>query len=248
MKYLIGNWKMHTSVSEAVQLAGRIEDGIEDLHRGGYDLPTVILCPPFTALTAVGDVIDGRNAVLGAQDVHEAEEGAQTGEIAASMLKGLVEYVIIGHSERRAAGETDQQIQQKLARVAEAGLAPILCVGETDPSDQAGKAIIAQLDAAFVEKPAREFEQLIIAYEPAWEIGTEKTADPTDVTQAAATIHGWLEEHGAGDADVVYGGSVTGENASLLTGITEIDGFLVGHVSLDPQGFITILDRMTRHE
>jgi triosephosphate isomerase len=248
MKYLIGNWKMNATVPEAVQLAGRIEDGIEDLNRGGRELPAVVLCPPYTALTAIGDVIDPRLLALGAQDIHWDESGPQTGEISAQMLEGLVEYVLVGHSERRMAGETEEQVQQKMVRAAEAGLTPVLCVGEDDPSEAAGQSVLAQLDSAFVEKSPAEFDRLIIAYEPVYAIGSDKPADPPHVDTVAATIHGWLEERGAGDAAVLYGGSITGENASLYTGITSIDGFLVGGTSLDPQGFITILDRMGRHE
>ncbi len=240
MQYVVGNWKMHLTVPEAVALAGRIEDGLAHLAAGGVDLPRVVICPPFTALSAVSDVLDGRTVALGAQTSHWADHGAHTGEISPEQLKGLVEYVIVGHSERRAAGETDEVVARKLAAVVRAGLIPILCVGETEASPDAEKHTLAQLRAGLADVDPSLLESLLVAYEPAEDIGNGRPAETGQVTEMTAALHSELSDLKA-DAAVLYGGSVDQDNVEDFIKIPKLDGLLVGGASLSDQQFIAIV-------
>jgi triosephosphate isomerase (TIM) len=243
------NWKMHTTPGDAGELA-RVIDA-----RTRVVGVTRVICPPFTSLAAVTDALadDGSAAAVGAQDVHHELAGAYTGAISAPMLEGLATWVILGHSERRRdAGETDPLIGRKLARALDAGLRPILCVGEQLDERDAGRAIdvvASQLRGTLADHdPAALSEgRLVIAYEPVWAIGTGRTATGADAAGMADAIRatladlGWLEE--AADVPVLYGGSVTSVNIGEFLTEPAIDGALVGGASLKPDEMAGIVAR-----
>lgn len=246
MHYVVGNWKMYTTVPEAVALAGRIEDGLADAAIGGAELPQVVICPPFIALSAINDTLDGRTVALGAQDAHWEAHGPYTGEISPVQLKGLVEYVIVGHSERRAAGETDTIVAQKVAAVVQAGLTPILCVGETEASPEAEQQTLAQLRSGLSELDPSMVESLLVAYEPAEDIGNGRPAETGQVTEMVAALHSELADLKA-DASVLYGGSVDKDNVKDFVDIPKLDGLLIGGASLSDQQFISIVAKVAQH-
>ncbi|HEY2888580.1 MAG TPA: triose-phosphate isomerase [Candidatus Limnocylindrales bacterium] len=240
---IAANWKMHTTPSDAGDLATTIAarthvDGVER-----------VICPPFVCLAAVRDALAaaaaGASVGVGAQNVHHELTGAYTGEIGATMLVGLATWVIVGHSERRRdAGETDELIGRKLGRAIDAGLRPILCVGEQLDEREAGQAeavVAAQLRgslASFADPGALETSGLVVAYEPVWAIGTGRTARGSDAAAMADAIRAAVGALGsgfariAGDLPVLYGGSVTAATAGEFLTEPAIDGALVGGASL----------------
>lgn len=232
MKYVVGNWKMNTTVREAVTLAGRIEDSLRD-QLGEQDLPEVVLCPPFIALSPVQDVLDGTTISLGAQDCHWADHGAHTGEISATMLKTLVRYCLIGQNERRKASETDEHVARKVGAAARAGLIPIICVGEEDPNDIAIEHVAEQLDFALAEVDVPKLDTLLVAYEPEWATGSDVAADTNQVAEVTARLTEQLAEAGAARSVVLYGGNVTATTVGTFDGIPHLAGVLVGRSSLD---------------
>lgn len=242
MKYLIGNWKMHTTVPEAVALAGRLEDAVGDAARAGKSLETVVVCPPFVALTAVRDVLDDRTLRVGAQDCHWEDAGAHTGEVSAEMLRDVAEFVLLGHSERRAAGEDNDQIAKKVAAAARAGLTPVLCVGEPNPDDVATQHAEEELRAGLTELDANSDHHLLVAYEPVWAVGSGKAAESKHVGEVVTHLRSVLAELGHGPAEVLYGGSVTRQNASEFAAVDGLDGLLVGGASLNPGEFAGIIE------
>lgn len=244
MKYLVGNWKMHTTVPQAVTLAGKLEDAVEDLGRGGRDVPEVVICPPFPALTAVSDVLAGRTIQLGAQDCHWEDSGPYTGEVSPVMLADLAKFVIIGHSERRRAGERSETIAKKVAAAARHGLAPILCVGETAPDDVATQHAEDELRDGLAELDAESKHHLVVAYEPVWAVGTGNAADANHIREVAAHLRSVLAELDHAPASLLYGGSVTRDNAAQFTEIAELDGLLVGGASLDAAEFQGVAEAM----
>jgi triosephosphate isomerase len=246
MQYVVGNWKMHTTVPEAVALAGRIGDGLEDLLRGGAELPQVVICPPFIALSPISDVLDTRTLSLGAQTSHWEPHGSFTGEVAPEQLKGLVEYVMVGHSERRAAAEADPIVAHKLAGIVRAGLTPILCVGETEASPDAEAHTLQQLRDALSEIDPSKIESLLVAYEPVWAIGTGQPAEIGHVTEVVTAIHSELADLQC-DAAVLYGGSVDKDNVKDFLDIPDLNGVLVGGASLSDQQFISIVNTVASH-
>jgi triosephosphate isomerase len=250
MPLCVGNWKMFGTLAEARPLATGVRDGL----RRTKDVETV-LCPPFTALQAVGEVLVGSSVVLGAQNCHPEPSGAHTGEIAPPMLAELgCRYVILGHSERRReAGETDELINRKVRSALAHGLTPILCVGETAEERRQGltfTTVEGQLRAGLADVPAEAIAGLVLAYEPVWAIGTGANATPSQAAEVHGYLRGLLSELASKDAAsairIVYGGSVKGENAELLAAESEIDGALVGGASLNAQGFVTIVKKTAR--
>jgi triosephosphate isomerase len=242
---MAGNWKMNHNHLEAIQVVQKL--GFR-LDQKDYDRVDVVVCPPFTALRSVQTTIDGDRLQigLGAQNCHWEPSGAYTGEISPPMLAKLnVKYVIVGHSERREMfGETDEMVSKKLRAVLGAGMAPILCVGETLEEREQGATdtkVKGQIEAAFARLPIDDAARCIVAYEPIWAIGTGQSASPDD---ANATI-GVIREHirvGLGDvlADglrILYGGSVKPGNVADLMAMPQIDGGLVGGSCLDPDDF-----------
>ncbi len=245
MKWVVGNWKMHTTAQEAKLLARRLR---EELYEP--ELPRrvrVILCPPFTSLCSVRDALRGSWLQWGAQNCHEELEGAFTGEISVRMLTALgCSAVIVGHSERRRdAGESTERIARKLRRVLQSGLWAILCVGETLAQRRARRirAVLKyQLYSALQGLEPQQWESLLVAYEPVWAIGTGQAAKPEHIRQAHALVAELLAHLGApGHVPILYGGSVTAENAQQILQLPEVDGVLVGSASLDAWQFCTIV-------
>jgi triosephosphate isomerase (TIM) len=237
-----GNWKMNKTGAEAREHVARLRALL-----GDGDLPAdVAVCPPFTALEAAVEAASGSRVAVYAQAVHEAPSGAHTGEIAAPMIVATgAEGTLVGHSERRAAGETDAQVAARVRAALDAGLSVVLCVGESLAQREAGETEAwcdGQVRAALAEVAADEVGALAIAYEPIWAIGTGRTATPD--TAQAACAHVRAVAAGALDPAalrVLYGGSVTPDNARDLMAQADIDGALVGGASLDPDGFAAIV-------
>jgi triosephosphate isomerase (TIM) len=238
-----GNWKMNGSIAASEALISGIVAGVPE--GSGFRL---LVCPPFPYLAAVASQFAGSAVALGAQNVSEHESGAFTGETAASMLKDVgCEYVIVGHSERRAIyGETSAQVAAKFMAAQAAGITPILCVGETLAEREAGtteKVIDEQLDAVLDTAGAAAFAAAVIAYEPVWAIGTGMTATPEQAQDVHRHIRARLAAQDAELAEtvqVLYGGSMKGENAPGLLCMPDIDGGLIGGASLKASDFLAI--------
>ncbi len=239
-----GNWKMNGSRESARVLVEGIKAGLGSV--GGVD---VVVCPPSVYLSEVGQLLAGAPIKLGAQNVSEQSGGAFTGEISALMLADVgCQYVIVGHSERRALyGEDDATIAKKVIAVANAGLIPILCVGELLEEREAGvteRVVACQLDVLLESQDGlAALSQAVIAYEPVWAIGTGMTATP----EQAQDVHSFIRQRiAAKDANlassvqILYGGSVKGANAAELFANEDIDGGLIGGASLSAEEFLTI--------
>jgi len=240
-KIVAGNWKMNKNHEEAAELAGRVVR-----LSGGVEGVDVVLCPPFTSIQAVAAVVGGTPVKIGGQNMHWEEKGAYTGEISANMLLTLgCGYVILGHSERRGYfGETDEVVARKLNAALNAGLVPIVCVGETKDEREEGiteRVIETQVRGALEGLAPERFDGTIIAYEPVWAIGTGLTATVEQAQDAHGFIRGILGDmFGADIAEktrIQYGGSVKPSNAGELFGEPDIDGGLIGGAALDPESF-----------
>ncbi len=240
-----GNWKMNGSDDVSAALVSGIVAGVPE--GSGFRL---LVCPPFPYLASVAGQIAGTQVALGAQNVSEHEVGAFTGETAASMLKDVgCEYVIVGHSERRAMYfESSDQVAAKFQATQSAGMTPILCVGETLEEREAGKTetvIDEQLDAVLSATGIDAFEPAVIAYEPVWAIGTGLTATPEQAQDVHRHIRARLAKHSAAVAknvQILYGGSMKGENAPGLLSMPDIDGGLIGGASLKVSDFLVIAE------
>jgi triosephosphate isomerase (TIM) len=245
-KIIAGNWKMNKTQAEARTL-------VEDLLReiGKFDAAEIVVCPPFTALAAVSELLGtGTTIRLGAQNMHEAASGAYTGEISAAMLRELyVRYVILGHSERRQYfHENNATVNRKTKAALAAELRPIVCIGETLPERESNKwksVLEKQLKEGLAGFNDKELANVILAYEPVWAIGTGVTASPAQAEEAHQFIRQVLASHfsqtAADHMRIQYGGSVKPENAKELLGQPNIDGALVGGASLDARGFTAII-------
>lgn len=241
-RLVIGNWKMHGSRSGSHALSKEIASG---LAAGAVSVSVeVVLCPPSLFIDSVAAAVGDKDIALGAQNVCEYEDGAYTGEVSGSMLREFgVTYVLVGHSERRRYfREDDRQVADKFAAAQNAGLIPVLCIGESLAERQAGEteAILErQLQAVFETVDSKQMQNVVIAYEPVWAIGTGEVATPALVEQVAATVRAKIR--GAGDScRLLYGGSVTPDNAQQLFAVPGIDGLLVGGASLDADKFVSI--------
>ena len=238
---IVGNWKMNLIPSQSAELAA----GIRSRLSGVADI-SVVVCPTSVALPTVSEVLAGSGIAVGAQNIHHENEGAYTGEISAAMVRELCDFVIVGHSERRAEfGETDELVARKLATAVSAGLTPILCVGETlsdrsrgDAEDVVSDQLLAGLSR--VDGTAG----VIVAYEPVWAIGTGESATPEIAQSMMAVLRSTLRS-GLGDAysstPCLYGGSVNPDNIGELIGQADIDGALVGGASLYADSFSDIV-------
>ncbi len=239
-----GNWKMHLTVPAALGLARAIREGLP-----AAPAAEVILFPPATALWPLHQLLaDEMRMALGAQTVHWAAEGAHTGEIAVTMLADCCTHVLVGHSERRRdAGETDVVVRRKLEAVLAGGLHPMVAVGETLAERESGRmaeVVRRQTAAAFAGLPPAAVERCTIAYEPVWAIGTGQVATIEDASAAIRSIRDALASAAGPEANsvrILYGGSVTPENATPLFAAPGIDGGLVGGASLDPAAFLAIV-------
>jgi triosephosphate isomerase len=235
---LAGNWKMNMTIAEAT-------DFVRSIRRGLNEIKTVdrVICPPFTALAALKELLSATEIGLGAQNMHWEEEGAYTGEISPVMLKELCQYVILGHSERRALfGETDKGVNRKIKAALAHGLLPIVCVGETESEYDAGsteQVVGGQVRGCLAGLTAGQVAGLVIAYEPVWAIGTGKAATPAGAGSVIGltirgTIAGLYDEATAQAVRVQYGGSVKPSNVAEFMAHPDIDGALVGGASLKP--------------
>lgn len=244
-KVIAGNWKMNMLPNETIDFIQELTPLVKDTKN------EVILCVPYIDLFYALLHVQDTNIKIGAQNMHWEEKGAYTGEISGKMLKSIgVEYVIIGHSERRQYfAETDETVNKKIKSALANGLKPIVCVGETLEQREAGQTeqiVTSQIEKAFKDIPASLLEQIIIAYEPIWAIGTGKTATKEDANTTIMQIRKKLAEiYGQNEADGViiqYGGSVKSSNAKELFEMSDIDGGLVGGASLKADEFSKIVN------
>lgn len=244
------NWKMHNTVAQALNLTNELLPGLEAVS--GVEK---LICPTATALMPLSAILDGRAVALGAQNLHWEEQGAFTGELSPSMIAEFCSYVIVGHSERREIfEESDADVNLKLKAARAVNLIPILCVGESLAENEAGRAaevIIRQLRAALTDVQFTEANQLVVAYEPIWAIGTGKAATPKDTNTllrnvVRPTLANLFGESIAQAIRVLYGGSVKAANAASFFNEDEIDGALVGGASLKANEFIGITQAAAR--
>ena len=243
-KVIAGNWKMNKSPNDVKTFMEKFPTLVKDADA------EVVLCVPYIDLKTALDLAAGTNVKIGAQNMHYEEKGAFTGEISPKMLKDInVEYVIIGHSERREYyKETDESVNRKLKAAFEYGLKPILCVGETLSQREEGVTktfVTTQVEKALDGLTNNQVASTIIAYEPIWAIGTGKTASKEDANE----VCGWIREkvrelygNAADEVVIQYGGSVKSSNAKELFSMSDIDGGLVGGASLDPEEFSKIVN------
>ena len=240
---IAGNWKMHKTLAEARDLAREIVRGVNPETRA-----EVVLAPPYTALSAVAAELTVSKVKLAAQDAFWEEKGAFTGAIAPGMLADAgCSYVIVGHSERRQLfGETDETVNRKVKAVLAAGMRPLMCVGETLAEREAGRTfqvVETQVLNGLAGFPVAEHERLVIAYEPVWAIGTGKTATPDQAQEVHRLIRNLLADTlGTADIRILYGGSVTPDNAAILLAEPDLDGALVGGASLKAASFLGIIN------
>lgn len=245
-RYLIaGNWKMNKTASEGIDLVREIHQTV-----GSQSDVTVVVCPPFTALEGCGKALEGSTIHVGGQNMYPENEGAFTGEISPVMLRSLFcNFVILGHSERREYfAETDAFINRKVLAALESSLKPILCVGERleeREADQTKDVVKTQLEGGLVGVSAELAENVVIAYEPVWAIGTGKTATPEMAQEVHHFIRQWLSgrfgETAAAKIRILYGGSMKPGNAKDLLSQEDIDGGLIGGASLQAKPFIELV-------
>jgi triosephosphate isomerase len=238
------NWKMNKTIEEAEAFLGEFLPAAGDAAE-----PEVVICPAFTALKAVVELCLQSRVRVAAQNMHQEPAGAFTGEVSAPMLAELgVDSVVLGHSERRQHfAESDDALSRKVPAALEVGLEPILCVGETESQRDGGEtedALRRQVEADLAAVGDDRLADVVIAYEPVWAIGTGRTATPQQAAEAISFIRSLVESRSGEAAErirILYGGSVTPDNASELLGRPEIDGALVGGASLDPHAFAAIV-------
>ncbi|MBR2427659.1 MAG: triose-phosphate isomerase [Lentisphaeria bacterium] len=244
--FIAGNWKMNKTAAEAKALCEALKESLAPLA-GKVE---VAVCPTFTSLATAVEVLKGSNVKVGAQNIHWAENGAFTGEISGAMLKEIgVEYVIIGHSERRQYfGETDETVNKRMQAALANGLKPILCIGETLEEREGNKTeavLEQQIKGAFADICECKMDQITIAYEPVWAIGTGKTATPEMAEETHAFIRktiAALYNQEIADAMVIqYGGSMKPENAQALVAQADIDGGLIGGAALKADSFTALV-------
>lgn len=243
---IAGNWKMNKTIGESIQMIKKLKLQLTNIH-----YVDIVVCPPFTALAAVNGILRDSNIKLGAQDLHWEQKGAFTGEVSANMLIDAgCQYVIIGHSERRQYfGETDQTVNRKIKAALACGLIPIVCVGEKLKEREAGNTesvVEEQVTGALSGLFKNEIQNLIIAYEPVWAIGTGKTATPQQANKVHRFIRKLLtqlyDQKTGETIRIQYGGSVTPTNISGLMSQPDIDGALVGGASLEVDSFTKIVN------
>jgi triosephosphate isomerase len=242
---IAGNWKMNKTPGETVALIEGLKPLVAEVSN-----VDIVVCPPFVDLAAAKEALAGSNIKLGAQNMHFEESGAYTGEISPGMLLALgVEYVILGHSERRQYfGETDEGVNRKTKAALKAGIKPIVCVGETLEERESGitaEVVCRQTKLALLGLSAEEAAGIVIAYEPIWAIGTGKTATAEDANETISAIRDAVKQvYGGSTAKAVriqYGGSMKPSNATELMGKPEIDGGLIGGAALKAEDFAGIV-------
>lgn len=239
---IVGNWKMNTTVTEAVELVSAVASGLSSEISA-----EVVVCPPFISLVSVQLALHSSTISIGAQNIYHEMNGAYTGEISSGMLKNICQYVIVGHSERRSIfGETDVDVNLKVKAALGTGIAPIMCVGESLEERERGSA------NSVVESQVRGglegvgiSADVVVAYEPVWAVGTGQSASPEIAQAMMAHIRGTLEKIGGKDAasrvPLLYGGSVNAGNVREYINQPDINGALVGGASLDAESFVEIV-------
>jgi triosephosphate isomerase len=239
---IAGNWKMNTTVGEAVELVNTMLSGLNEIE--GVEK---VVCPPFISLMPVKDIIKDGSVKLGAQNLFYEEKGAFTGEVSPVMLAGICDYVIIGHSERRQYfGESVEIIDKKISAAVEKGPVPIFCVGETLEENEAGRTEEVLTRQITASSKREYFERgMVIAYEPVWAIGTGKSATSEQANGTIGFIRQLIDkQHGheiSENVRILYGGSANAVNIAELMGQTEIDGALVGGASLKADDFLSMV-------
>lgn len=241
---IAGNWKMHKTIAEALDFVNQVKDRVNN------DNVEAVICAPFTLLKDLKEATKGTNIKIGAQNMHFEEKGAFTGEISPLMLKELdMDYVVIGHSERRQYfNETDETVNKKVLKALEVGIDPILCVGETLEEREAGNTkdvCKVQVEKALENVSKEDLAKVVIAYEPVWAIGTGKTATSEDandviayIREVVANLYGEL----ANEVRIQYGGSVKPSNVAEIMNQSDIDGALVGGASLEANDYVELVN------
>ena len=241
---IAGNWKMHKTIAEALEFVNEVKDRVNN------DKVEAVICAPFTLLKDLKQATKGTNIKIGAQNMHFEEKGAFTGEISPLMLKELdMDYVVIGHSERRQYfNETDESVNKKVLKALEVGIDPILCVGETLEEREAGNTkdvCKVQVEKALENVSKEDLAKVVIAYEPVWAIGTGKTATSEDandviayIREVVANLYGEL----ANEVRIQYGGSVKPSNVAEIMNQSDIDGALVGGASLEANDYVELVN------
>jgi triosephosphate isomerase len=243
--FIAGNWKMCTTIAQAETLIQGLLPRV-----GAVDDVDVVVCPPYLALQAVVDSARGSAVGVYAQNMHEADDGAFTGEVCSHMLAEIdVQGVILGHSERRQYfNETDRALQQKVPKALAAGLVPILCVGETEEERDRGdteRKLRHQVQEALEKVPVDRLSEVVVAYEPIWAIGSGRSATPEQAQEAIAFVRALVQgfDKAAGSAvRVLYGGSMKADNAAEILAQPDVDGGLIGGASLDAASFAAIVE------
>lgn len=246
---IAGNWKLHKTVAQAEEFIAALLPRVSSID--GVD---VAICPPYTALAAMVDSARGSRVAVYAQNMHQADEGAFTGEVSAPMLSELdVAGVLLGHSERRQMfGETDKALAQKVPAALAAGLLAVLCVGETEEERERGdteRKLRLQVQEALTRLEPAQLGDVVIAYEPIWAIGTGQVATSEQAQEAIAFVRALVADRSREAAQrtrILYGGSVKPDNAAELLALPDIDGALVGGASLDAEGFAAIVAAVAR--
>jgi triosephosphate isomerase len=247
--FIAGNWKMHNTIAESEALVQALLPRV-----GAVEDVDVVVCPPFLALQAVVDSVRGSAIGVYAQNMAEKDSGACTGEVSAPMLSEIdVQGVILGHSERRELyGETDRLLALKVPKALEAGLVPILCVGETEEERERGateRKLRHQVQEALEKVPVERLPEVVVAYEPVWAIGTGLTATPEQAQEAITFVRALVQgfDKQAGSAvRVLYGGSMKADNAAEILAQPDVDGGLIGGASLDAESFAAIVEAARR--
>jgi triosephosphate isomerase len=246
--FIAGNWKMHKTIAEAEQFVAALLPKVAAVD--GVD---IVVCPPFLALQALVDSARGSQVGIYAQTMHEADQGAFTGEVSAPMLSEIdVHGVILGHSERRQYfNETDKALQLKVPKALDAGLTPILCVGETEEERERGETerkLRYQVQEGLEKVAPERLPDVVVAYEPVWAIGTGLTATPEQAQEAIGFVRALVasfDKEAAQQVRILYGGSCKPDNAAELLALPDVDGALVGGASLDPGDFAAIVEAAT---
>jgi triosephosphate isomerase len=241
---IAGNWKMHKTVAEAEEFIAALLPRVSSVQRA-----EVAICPTFTALAAMVDSTRGSRVAVYAQNMHQADDGAFTGEVSAAMLDELgVQGVILGHSERRGLfGESDKALAQKVPAALAAGLLPVLCVGETEEERERGdteRKLRHQVQEDLARLEPAQLAEIVIAYEPIWAIGTGQVASAEQAQDAIAFVRALVADRSPEHAQqtrILYGGSVKPDNAAELLALPDVDGALVGGGSLDAESFAAIV-------
>ena len=241
---IAGNWKMHKTIAKALEFVNEVKDRVNN------DKVEAVICAPFTLLKDLKQATKGTNIKIGAQNMHFEEKGAFTGEISPLLLKELdMDYVVIGHSERRQYfNETDETVNKKVLKALEVGIDPILCVGETLEEREAGNTkdvCKVQVEKALENVSKEDLAKVVIAYEPVWAIGTGKTATSEDandviayIREVVANLYGEL----ANEVRIQYGGSVKPSNVAEIMNQSDIDGALVGGASLEANDYVELVN------